>query len=127
MSPCERSFCSRMARKRSEITIMVLLITRHASVHNLFWSGARRRGEMAFAVTKQIVGLGWRRDNKRRRLRLFEFAARSGLVEAEAPDGDVGIVIVFAHDGGAGEAAEHGDLANVIEGVGDGSLKNSFS
>ena len=34
--------------------------------------------------------------------------------------------IVFAEDGGAGEAAEHGNLADVIEGVSNGALENSF-
>jgi hypothetical protein len=55
-----------------------------------------------------------------------EFAAGCGLVEADASGGDVGFEIVFAFDRGAGQAAEHGDLADVREGVGDGALQEAF-
>jgi len=48
------------------------------------------------------------------------------LFGADAASGDVRSEIVFAHDGGAAEAAEHGDLADVIESVGDGALKEAF-
>src|SRR2546427_8785305 len=60
-----------------------------------------------------------------RRLRSLEFAAGSGLIDANAPDGDVGLVIVFTHDGGADEAAEHRDLADVIEGIGNRTLEEA--
>jgi hypothetical protein len=56
----------------------------------------------------------------------LEFAAGSGLVEADAAGGDVRLEIVFAFDGAAGEAAEHGDLADVVERVGDGALEKAF-
>ena len=45
---------------------------------------------------------------------------------ADAASGDVRSEIIFAPDGGAAEAAEHGDLADVIEGIGDGALKEAF-
>src|SRR6266705_4021031 len=56
----------------------------------------------------------------------FEFAARGGLVQSDAAGGDVGFEIVFTLNGRAAEAAEHGDLADVIEGVGDGTLEEAF-
>ena len=56
----------------------------------------------------------------------LEFAARGGLLEADVAGGDVGLEVVFALDGGASEAAEHGDLADVIEGVSNRSLKEAF-
>src|SRR6266478_4183169 len=56
----------------------------------------------------------------------LEFAARGGLREANVAGGDVGLEVVFALDGGASEAAEHGDLADVIEGVSNRSLKEAF-
>src|SRR6266567_1484626 len=56
----------------------------------------------------------------------FEFAVRGGLLEPDAAGGDVRFEIVFTFDRGAGEAAEHGDLADVIEGVGDGALEEAF-
>jgi hypothetical protein len=56
----------------------------------------------------------------------LEFAAGSGLVKADAAGGDVGLEVVFAFDGRAGETAEHGELADVIEGVGDGALEETF-
>ena len=40
--------------------------------------------------------------------------------------GDVGLEVVFALDGGASKASEHGDLADVIEGVSNWSLKEAF-
>ena len=45
------------------------------------------------------------------------------MVFGEAAGSDVCLEIVFAFDGCAGEAAEHGDLADMVEGIGDGSLK----
>jgi len=56
----------------------------------------------------------------------LEFAVRGGLFGADAASGDVRSEIIFAPDGGAAEAAEHGDLADVIEGIGDGALKEAF-
>jgi hypothetical protein len=56
----------------------------------------------------------------------FEFAARGGLFGADAAGDDVGFEVVFAENGRAGETAEHGDLADVSERVGDGSLKEAF-
>jgi hypothetical protein len=35
--------------------------------------------------------------------------------------------VVFAEDGGTGQAAQHGDLADVIERISDGALKQTFS
>src|SRR6266705_3755426 len=58
---------------------------------------------------------------------LLEFAAGNGLVETHAARGDVGFEIIFAEDGRTGQAAQHGDLADVIERVRDGALKETFS
>jgi hypothetical protein len=48
------------------------------------------------------------------------------LVFAYAAFGDVGYDQVFAADGDAGDAAEDGDLTDVSEGVGDGTLQEFF-
>src|SRR5258708_30020969 len=56
----------------------------------------------------------------------FEFAAGGGLLKADAAGSDVGLEVVFTFDGGVGEAAEHGDLADVIEGVSDRALEESL-
>jgi len=45
--------------------------------------------------------------NPKRRVGLVEFAARGRLVGAGAAYGDFGHVVVFAFDGGSGEAAEN--------------------
>ena len=56
----------------------------------------------------------------------FEFTAGPGLFEADAAGGDVGLEIVFAQDGRAGEAAEHGDLPDMSKGVGNGALEEAL-
>jgi hypothetical protein len=43
----------------------------------------------------------------------LEFAARRGLVQADAAGGDAGLEVVFALDGGTREPTEHSDLADV--------------
>jgi hypothetical protein len=48
------------------------------------------------------------------------------LLGANAAGGDVSFEIVFTQDRRVGEAAEHGDLADVIEGVSDGTLEEGF-
>jgi len=45
----------------------------------------------------------------------------AGLARFDGSD-----VVVFAADGRAGKAAEHGELAGVAEGVGDGSLEEAL-
>lgn len=52
-----------------------------------------------------------------------EFVARRGLVGTYLAGGDLGLVEVFPFDGVAGEAAEHGYLADMRERVGDGALE----
>src|SRR6516225_8927912 len=58
---------------------------------------------------------------------LLEFAAGNGLVETYAARGDVGFEIIFAENGRTGQAAQHGDLPDMIERVRDGALKKTFS
>jgi len=48
------------------------------------------------------------------------------LLGADAAEGDVSLEIVFAFDRGPGEAAKHGDLADVSKGVGQRSLEEAF-
>jgi hypothetical protein len=43
----------------------------------------------------------------------LEFAARGGLVQADATGGDIGLEVVFAFNGRTGEATEHSDLPDV--------------
>jgi hypothetical protein len=45
--------------------------------------------------------------------RLLEFAARGGLLGANATGGDFSFEVVFALERGTGEPAEHGDLADM--------------
>ena len=58
--------------------------------------------------------------------RLLKFAAGGGLLEADVAGGDFGFEIVFALHRGAGESAEHGDLADVRQRVGNGALEEAF-
>ena len=48
------------------------------------------------------------------------------MLEADAAGGDFGLEIILALHRGAGQAPEHGDLADVSERVGDGGLQKSF-
>ena len=57
---------------------------------------------------------------------LLEFLSRSGLLRANAARGDLGKEIVFASNGFSEHPAKHGNLADVSECVGDGSLKQLF-
>ena len=54
----------------------------------------------------------------------LKFAAGRWLVFAHAAFGDFGYDQVLAAGGDAGDAAEDGDLADVGQGVGDGTLEN---
>ena len=56
----------------------------------------------------------------------LKFAAGNRLFETDASCGDVSSEIALTQDRGAGETAEHGDLADMIEGVGDRALEESF-
>lgn len=58
--------------------------------------------------------------------RLFEGLDGRWLVSAYLASGYVGDVVVFAVDGAAGEATEHGELADVAECVGDGTLHEAL-
>jgi hypothetical protein len=57
---------------------------------------------------------------------LLKFEFGGGLVLANTAGGDVRLVKIFALDGSAGKAAKHGELADVVEGIGDGTLKEAF-
>ena len=57
---------------------------------------------------------------------LFEGLNRSGLRVVDTAYSDGGNVVIFAADGRAGEAAEHGELADVGESVGDGALEKAI-
>ena len=48
------------------------------------------------------------------------------MVGTYAAGDDVGCEIIFAEDGRAGQAAKHGHLTYVIQGVGDGALEEAF-
>lgn len=48
------------------------------------------------------------------------------MVLANPADGDFSDVEIFSSRGAAGEAAEHGQLADVGEGVGDGALEEAL-
>src|SRR6266702_2334966 len=105
MSPCVRSFCKRRARNRCAIIVLLFFITRQKAILEWDLACVRRRRRVA----------RWEES--------LEFAVRGGLVQSDAAGGDVGFEIVFTLNGRAAEAAEHGDLADVIEGVGDGALE----
>ena len=48
------------------------------------------------------------------------------LAGSDAADLDMGFVVVLGFDGRRGHAAQHGDLSDVGQGVGDRSLKQFF-
>src|SRR6185295_10090112 len=56
-------------------------------------------------------------------VRSVELPPRRGLLGADAAGGDVGLEVVLAAHGRAGQPAEHGELADVREGVGDRPLE----
>src|SRR2546421_12593939 len=56
----------------------------------------------------------------------LKFAAGNRFFETDASCGGVSSEITLTQDRGAGETAEHGDLADMIEGVGDRALEESF-
>lgn len=58
--------------------------------------------------------------------RLVKFAARSGLIRADAARGDFCLVVVLSFDRSAREAAQHGELSDVVEGIGNRSLEEFF-
>jgi hypothetical protein len=57
---------------------------------------------------------------------LLERLNRSGLRGVNLACGNSGNVVVLAADGRAGQAAEHGELAGMGEGVSDGSLEKAI-
>ncbi len=67
------------------------------------------------------------RERAARRAVLFEGLSRSGLRGTDLARGDGGNVVVFAADGCARKAAEHGELAGVGQGVGDGALEKALN
>ena len=58
--------------------------------------------------------------------RLVEFEFGWGLVFAYLAGGDVGCVVILTTNGDPGESAEHRELADVIECIGDGTLEKLF-
>ena len=57
---------------------------------------------------------------------LLELTLRLGLFRAHAACGDFRPEIILTPHGAARQAAQHGDLANVGKGIGDGTLKQPF-
>ncbi len=58
--------------------------------------------------------------------RLVKFAARGGLVLADLAAANFRFVVVLALHGRAGDTPQHGELADVREGIGDGALEKFF-
>ena len=57
---------------------------------------------------------------------LVEFAARGRLVQSYASGGDGGFVIVLALDRATGQPPKHGELTDVRERIGHGTLQEAF-
>src|SRR6476660_835489 len=55
-----------------------------------------------------------------------EFTLCGSLLLTNAARSDICLEVVFARDGRAVESAQHGDVADVREGVGDGALEELF-
>jgi hypothetical protein len=53
----------------------------------------------------------------------LKFAAGRSLLKPDPPSRDVRLQIVLSHDGRTGEAAKHGDLADVIERIRNWALE----
>jgi hypothetical protein len=93
-----------------------------------YWRRPRRGRQCAGRETRRTAGLppgpgGWRclfADE------VLEGFGRFGLIGTDLSDGDGGDVEVFAMDGAAGEAAQHGELAAVGESIGDGALEEAL-
>ena len=58
--------------------------------------------------------------------RLIEFAARRGLLRGHAAGDNFRLRVIFAANRGAGEAAQHRQLAHVRERVRDRALEEFF-
>ena len=56
----------------------------------------------------------------------IKFRSGRRLVLADTASGDVCLEIIFAPDGQAGNAAKNGELSDVIESVGERTLKEFF-
>jgi hypothetical protein len=86
----------------------------------------RRRTFIVQDFSRQCGGKQWLESWNSVTGDSFEFAARGGLVQADMAVGDLGLEVVFAFYGGTGEAAEHGDLTDVGQGVSDGTLEEAI-
>src|SRR5260370_16642320 len=98
-----------MARKRSPMTILFLLISRYESVYQSIRIPPRGHGcrSQKRECHRPQKACRCKRES-------FEFAARSGLFGANAAGGDVGFEIVFTRLRRVDKAAKHGHLAPVI-------------
>src|SRR5262245_31413959 len=57
---------------------------------------------------------------------LIELALRRSLLGTNASRRDIGTIVVFTFHCGAGQSSEHGELADVSQGICQGSLKQLF-
>src|SRR5260370_20659281 len=114
ISPWERALCSRMARKRSAMTILFLLISRYESFNQLIRIPPREAGLPQAKKANATASEGHRCKRES-----FEFAAGSGLMGANAAGGDGSFEIVFTQGRRVGEARKQGDLARVLDGLRD--------
>ncbi len=71
------------------------------------WVSATNTGSCMAETRTEVPDRVKHLHNPKRRVGLVEFAARGRLVGAGAACGDFGHVVVFAFDGGSGEAAEN--------------------
>ena len=71
------------------------------------WASATDTGSRMAETRTEVRDRVKRLHNPKRHVALVEFAARGRLVGAGAACGDFGHVVVFAFDGGSGEAAEN--------------------
>ncbi len=97
------------------------------NLENVRNSGAEKRmGAQGGDPAKIGTKIGRRIGGTERRDELLKGPNRCWLRGVDLACGDGCNVVVFAADGRAGKAAEHGELAGVGEGVGDGPLEEAF-
>src|SRR5260370_2469570 len=105
-----------MARKRSAMTILFLLISRYESVYQSIRIPLREAGLPQAKKANATASEG-----RRCKRESFEFAAGGGFMGANAAGGGVSFVTVFTQDRRVCEAAKHGHLAGVVVAGSDGT------
>src|SRR5260370_33956080 len=110
-----------MARKRSAMTILFLLISRYEAVYQSIRMPLREAGLPQAKKANATASEGHRCKRES-----FEFAAGSGLMGGNAAGGGCRFEGGFSPGRRVWEGGKDGDVAYVIEGVSHGSVGALF-